>query len=106
MTHGQRILGDDDLPDSTYLEVDYQIVGDLLHGVRCGFTEMLVRANDTDILITLMAFVRSFLGVSWSFGLKVDFGIGRTRLLLDIRFMAERYSLNNCRGLLFFHVFT
>ena len=76
MTHGQRILGDDDLPDSTYLEVDYQIVGDLLHGVRCGFTEMLVRANDMDILIILITFVPSLLCVSRSFGLKVDFGIG------------------------------
>ena len=49
------------VPSSTHMEADYRLVGHILHAIKCGYNRTTVRANDTDILMTLMAFMPYFL---------------------------------------------
>ena len=56
ITHGKETLVGS-VPSSTHMEADYRLVGQILHAIRCGYNCTTVRANDTDILMILMAFM-------------------------------------------------
>ena len=55
MVYGQMpILGSE--PSSTMIEVDYRLVLHIIDALLKGFNDVVVRANDTDVVIILMAF--------------------------------------------------
>ena len=105
MVYGEEtILGS--VPTSTHREADYRIVLHVIDGIARGFLKIIVRANDTDITIILMAFMPVFLQLCPSLQLTIYHGTGNNRVLFNLNHMATNFGKENCRSLLFFHALT
>ena len=71
------------LPDSTRLEADFRLVGHMLHAARNGCSCTIVRGNETDICITLLAYLPTVLQCNSSYKLLFDCGTGASRFIVQ-----------------------
>ena len=104
ITEGRRTVKGN-MPSSTHLEADYRIVGHVLEALKCGYQSTSVRANDTDVLVILLAFMPSFLQINLSFKLILKSG-SDGKDIFNINNICTKFGEPRCRGLLFFHAFT
>ena len=105
ITHGRNTLIGS-VPNSNLMEADYRLTCHILDGLQCGFNQVTVRGNDTDIVIILMAFFPLFVERDPTVQLRMDFNVGKSREILDLNRICLNHGMNYCRGLLFFHAFT
>jgi len=89
------------LPDSTHLEADFRLVGHMLHAARNGCSRTIVRGNDTDICIILLAYLPTLLQCNSAYKLLFDCGTGASRFMFNINHIGDCIGLERCRGLLF-----
>ena len=94
------------MPSSSHIEADYRIVTHIIDGARNGMKSALVRANDTDITVLLLAYLPTILEICPTFVLKFDSGTSINRLVFNMNYMMHNLGPNRCRALLFLHSFT
>ena len=73
--------------------------------MKCGYKSTTIRANDTDVLVILIAFMPSFLQKDPSFKLILKSGTDG-KDIFNINNICIKIGEQRCRGLLFFHAFT
>ena len=89
------------LPDSTHLEADFRLIGHLINAAQSGCTQTVVRGNDTDILVILLAYLPEVLRYNESHTVLFDCGSKATRFMFNINYIGQLIGLERCRGLLF-----
>ena len=93
------------VPSTTNMEAVYRRVLHVLDGIKCGYTNITVRANDSDIVVIIVAFSPLFLeNAICNLCLNIDFGVGpkEKRVLFSVNKTAHNFEMQHCRGLLFF----
>ena len=91
------------LPHSTHLEADFRLICHVIHAVDSGVNQTIVRGNDTDILVILLAYLPDILQRSKTHILLYDYGTGASRCTFDITHIGKLIGLERCRGLLFLY---
>ena len=82
------------LPDSTHLEAEFRLVGHImLHAARNGFSRTIVRGNDTDICIILLAYLPTLLQCNSDYKLLFDCGTGASRFMFNINHIGDRIGV-------------
>ena len=94
------------VPSSTMIEVDYRLVLHIIDALLKGFNDVVVRANDTDVVIILMAFFPFLLSQCQHLNLKINHGIKLNQTLFNINNMCANHDMENCPALLFYHAFS
>ena len=80
---------------------DFRLVGHMLHAARNGCSRTIVRGNDTDICIILLAYLPTLLQCNSAYKLLFDCGTGASRFMFIINHIGDCIGLERCRGLLF-----
>ena len=80
---------------------DFRLVGHMLHAARNGCSRTIVRGNDTDICIILLAYLPTLLQCNSAYKLLFDCGTGASRFMFNINHIGDCIGLERCRGLLF-----
>ena len=88
---------------SNHLEADFRIVTHIIDGINNGFTEIVVRAGDTDVLIILAAYMPTFLTLNPKVHIVLAFGNGKSKTDFDMNNIVLQIGLYKCKGLLFLH---
>ena len=105
LTNGNDTLSEN-MPSSTHLEADWRMVLHIIDGLNEGHTSCKVRANDTDVVIILLAYMPTFLELNDTFQLTLDFGVGAKRRAINLNDLCRGVGIGKCRAMLFFHAFT
>ena len=93
------------VPKSTHREADYRIVMHVRDAISKGFNDIVVRCNDTDIMIIMIAFMPMFLLASPTINISIKHGLGDGELL-NLNNVCANLGVLNCRMTLFMHAFT
>ena len=71
---------------------DFRLTGHMLYAARNGCSRTIVRGNDTDICIILLAYLPTLLQCNSSYKLLFDCGTGASRFMFNINHILLGWS--------------
>lgn len=107
VTDSERTLGHD-MPACNHLEADYRMVLYVRELLQLGYSEILVRSGDTDVIIIMIGHVQQLLELYPNIALTILFctpNANKTEYI-DVVRIAREIGLNHCRGFMLLYAFT
>jgi hypothetical protein len=93
------------MPSCNHEEAGYRLVTDIVHALKSGFNSIMVRRNDTDVVIILTGHFY-FREMCADVKLWVAFGIDKHFALHNINDWCQENCFGLCHSLSIFHAFT
>ena len=59
-------------------EVDTPIIRHIIHVLNCGFSSILIKTSDSDVIVILIHHLQHFDTISTGCNIMVNYGIGKT----------------------------
>ena len=69
-------------------EADTRIILHTIHALNCGFSSILIKTSDSDVIVILIHHIQHFDTISPGCNITVNCGIGKTQRVINIRELA------------------
>ena len=69
-------------------EADTRIILDIIHALNCRFSSILIKTSDSDVTVILIHHLQHFDTISTGCNITVNYGIGKTQRVINIRELA------------------
>ena len=66
-------------------EADTRIILHIIHALNCGFSSILIKTSDSDVIVILIRQLRHFETISIGCNITVNYGIGKTQRVINTR---------------------
>ena len=66
-------------------ETDTRIILHIIHALNCGFSSILIKTSDSDVIVILIHHLQHFDTISTGCNITVNYGIGKTQRVINIR---------------------
>ena len=93
------------IPDCSHVEAYTRIIIHVMDCIRSGIQNVIVRSNDTDVIVLLITYIPLILE-NGQINVFVMCGVGEKVETLSINAFAQYIGHERCKELLFFHSFT
>ena len=103
---GQTSVYDSNVVNSVLEEADNRIVCHISDIISKGYSKIIDRTVDSDVVVILLGFMSEFMAANPSFEITVDFKTSSGRKYISINSIYSNLGSDICSGLPFFHSFT
>ena len=63
----------------------HRIILHIIHVLNCGFSSILIKTSDSDVIVILIHHIQHFDTISTGCNITVNYGIGKTQRVINIR---------------------
>ncbi len=87
-------------------EADTRIIFHISHALNCGFSSILIMTSDSDVIVILIHHLQDFDTISTGCKITVEYGLGKTQRVINIRSLACALGVQRSAALPLFVTFT
>ena len=87
-------------------EADTRILLHIIHALNCGFSSILIKTSDSDVIVILIHHLQYFDTISTGCNITVNYEIGNTQQVINIRELACALGVQRSAALLLFVTLT
>ena len=69
-------------------QADSRIILHIIHALNCGFSSILIKTSDSDVIVILIHHLQHFDTISTGCDITVNYGIGKKQRVINIRELA------------------
>ena len=87
-------------------EAHTRIILHIIHALDCGFSSILIKTSDSDVIVILIHHLQHFDTISTGCNITVNYGIGKTQRAINIRELACALGVQRSAALALFVTLT